>query len=131
MNKKSLVLVIIVECVLAILLISFFGKAIESLNEKTLCSDIYFVDDYGNRLENDALLRIDISDSKTDYQLKYVIEPTAASDKKVEFSATPNEYVIIDKYGKVTFLKEYVDVSITIHTTDGSGKQATIRLYAY
>ena len=117
MNKKSLVLVIIVECVLAILLISFFGKAIESLNEKTLCSDIYFVDDNGNRLENDALLR--------------VIEPTAASDKKVEFSATPNEYVIIDKYGKVTFLKEFVDVSITIHTTDGSGKQATIRLYAY
>lgn len=131
MNKKSLVLVIIVECVLAILLISFFGKAIESLYEKTLCTDIYFVDDDGNRLENDTLLRIDISDSKRDYQLKYVIEPSNASEKKVEFSATPNEYVFIDKYGNVTFLKEYVDISITVFTTDGSGKQATIRLYAY
>ena len=87
MNKKSLVLVIIVECVLAILLISFFGKAIEGLYEKTLCTDIYFVDDDGNRLENDALLRVDINDSKTDYQLKYVIEPNNASEKKVEFSA--------------------------------------------
>ncbi|MBR5439061.1 MAG: hypothetical protein IKV61_02470 [Clostridia bacterium] len=130
MNKKSLVLVIIVECVLAILLISFFGKAIESLYEKTLCSDIYFVDEQGNRLENNAMIEVDISDTKTNYQLLYVIEPKAASEKKVEFSATPNEYVIIDKYGNVTFLKEYVDVAITIHTTDGSGKQATIRLSA-
>ena len=130
MNKKTLILVVLVECILAIVLISIFGKAIESLYQKTLCTEIYFVDDNGNRIEEDALIVVDINDSNLDYQLKWVVVPDDASNKDVAFTASPSKYAVIDEYGKITFLQENVSITVVISTTDGSGKQATLRIYA-
>lgn len=130
MNKKTLILVVLVECILAILLISIFGKAIESLYQKTLCTEIYFVDENGERIEEDALIVVDISDSNLDYQLNWVIKPDDATVKDVKFTASPSKYALIDKHGKLTFLQENVSITVVIMATDGSGKQATIRIYA-
>ncbi len=130
MNKKTLILVVLVECILAILLISIFGKAIESLYQKTLCTEIYFVDENGERIEENALIKVDVNDANLDYQLKWVVLPDDASNKDVSFTASPSKYAVIDRYGKLTFLQENVSITVVISATDGSGKQATIRIYA-
>ena len=50
MNKKLIVLIVALECVLAVFLISFFGPMIASLHESIPVSAIYLLDENGERL---------------------------------------------------------------------------------
>lgn len=43
MNKKVMILIVVIECVLAILLIAVLGKAMESYNKEVKAREIYFV----------------------------------------------------------------------------------------
>ena len=52
MNKKLVILIVLVECILAVLIVSFFGKVIEETRRDVLCQDIYFVDENGIKIED-------------------------------------------------------------------------------
>lgn len=126
MNKKIVVIVVIVECILAVLLISLFGKAIENYRKQTLCQDIYFTDENGDKIADDVILTVEITDSNSSTQLYWTIITEKTAEKSVEFkSSSPS--VLVDNTGKVTFL-DLVSVEITVYATDGSEKFDSIRL---
>ena len=129
MNKKSLILIVVVECLLSIMLISFLGIAIEDFRSKTLCSDIYFVDEEGNKYEEGATVKVVFKDSIS-YQLRYVLEPGNISSKEVRFEVEDSrkDYVFVSPTGRVDFVKNPVRVRITVYALDGSGEYATIYL---
>lgn len=51
MNKKIVILVVVVECILAILLISVLGLAIESIFSEVNAQEIFFTTDIGEVIE--------------------------------------------------------------------------------
>ena len=57
MNKKVMILVVILECALSILLISVVGMAIETLNNETEAVDIRFTTAEGVLLEPGMLYK--------------------------------------------------------------------------
>ncbi|MBR1747895.1 MAG: hypothetical protein IJ735_06785 [Clostridia bacterium] len=115
MNKKIVILVVLVECVLAILLISVLGNAIESYFNEIGARDVYFVDAEGNRLEDGATISVERTD--LGYQLQWVILPDDTTDTEVKFTSTKAE-VTVDATGYVTFDRD-VDVVITVSTKNG------------
>lgn len=127
MNKRTVVLVVIIECILAVLLVSFMGRAIENFDRKTYAEKIYFIDENGERLENNAIIEVEITDMNISYQLDWVVEPNNTSNKDVVFVSSRPDEVIVDNTGLVTFLVDS-DVIITIKTTDGSEITASITL---
>lgn len=127
MNKKIVVLVVLLECILAVLLVSFFGKAIEDLRNAVLCKDIYFTDENGNKIEDGAFIEVTLSDTKMSYRLYYKIEDADTTNKEVKFSSSKPDSVVVDATGMVTFFEE-TDVVITIRAQDGSGKSDSITL---
>ena len=126
MSKKIVVIVVLVECILAVLLISFFGQEIYNAKNNVKTTEIYFINEQGERLQNDAIVEVELSDSALSYQLHWVAKPKNVSNKKVVF-VSDNEDVVVDSYGLVTFFEEST-VLITIKTADGSNKTATIIL---
>jgi hypothetical protein len=127
MNRKVVIIVVLVECILAVLLISFFGQAIYNNNSDVKCNEIYFVYENGEKIEDGKIIEVELSDTKMSYQLHYVITPDKATDKSVSFiSSKPNE-VSVSATGQVTFLRE-TDVTIIVRTLDGSSKSDTITL---
>ena len=126
MNKKIVVIVIIVECILAVLLVSFFGKAIENFRKQTLVQDIYFTDENGVKIEDEQVLIVEITDSNSSVKLHYMIVSEKAAEKTVEFSSS-HPSVLVDSTGVVTFL-DRVSVEIIVRATDGSEKYDSIRL---
>ena len=123
MNKKVMILIVIVECILAILLIAVLGKAVESYNYEVGAQEIYFKTAAGERLENGEALQLERTDRG--YQLYYEILPTNTSDKTVTFRSSKPDSVVVDQTGYVTFFDD-VDVSITVTTKNG--KSATVVL---
>lgn len=125
MNKKIIVIVVIAECILAILLISFLGKAIESYIKTVYSEDVYFVTKEGEKIPDDTTLEIKLSDADISYQLYWVVETKRTTKKEVTFVSNKPEEVIVDKTGLVTFLIE-TDAIITVSTMDGSEKSDSI-----
>ena len=124
MNKKVMILIVFVECVLAILLIAVLGKAVESYNYEVGAQEIYFkTAAAGERLENGETVQLDRTDRG--YQLYYEILPSDTSDKTVTFRSSKPDSVVVDQTGYVTFFDD-VDVSITVTTKNG--KSATVVL---
>ena len=126
MSKKIVFIVVLVECILAVLLISFFGQAIFMAINKSLVSEVYFTDANGVKIEDDVVLEVEISDSNLSYQLYWAIDPDNATDKTVSFTSNKDD-VIVDDTGLVTFF-EPTDVVITVHTQDESNKTDSILL---
>ncbi len=126
MNKKIVVIVVIVECILAILLVSFLGKAIENATKDVYCKEIYFTNKNGEKLNADSIM-IELTDTNMNYQLYWQVEPNNTTNKNVEFISSKPDSVIVDATGLVTFF-EVTDVTITIRSTDGSNKSDTITL---
>ena len=126
MNKKIVIIVVLVECVLAVLLISFFGQAIYNSSNKIECNEIYFCTEDGVKYEDDFVIEVELSDTQMSYKLFVAIAPKNATNKKLEFISS-KEGVIVDESGEVTFLTE-TPVIITVKTLDGSNKMDTIRL---
>ena len=123
MNKKIIVIVVLLECVLAILLVSFLGKAIETYFNEVSAREVCFLDEKGVPLEDDAIIEVERWD--LGYQLECRINPEKTSDKTIIFSSSKPEDVSVDESGYVSFYKS-TDVSITASTSNGM--TATVRL---
>ena len=126
MNKKIVFLVVVLECILAIFIVSVFGHAIESSRDQVLCKDIYFVTADGEKIEDD-MIEYTLEGSVISYQLYWVMETSETSNKEVMFESSDPENVKVSPLGKVTFLKQ-VDVVITIKAVDGSERMDSITL---
>ncbi len=126
MNKKIVVIVVIVECVLAILLVSFLGKAIESAMKDVYCKEVCFTNENGEKLNGDPIM-IELTDSNMSYQLYWRVEAKNTTKKEVEFISSKPDTVIVDATGIVTFF-DVTDVTVTIRSTDGSNKSDTVTL---
>ena len=132
MNKKVVFLVVILECILAVFIVSIFGIAIEDARSKILCSDLYFVyaeGEYkGQKIEDGVMIEVNPTDANMSYQLVWVMETDKTSNKEVYFSSSkPDKVTVNPDTGLVTFLVK-TDVVITIEAKDGSGKMDSITL---
>ena len=127
MNKKVVFLVVLLECILAIFVVSVFGHAIEDSRRQILCQDIYFVDAHGEKIEDGEMIKYSISDANMTYQLHWVMETSETSNKEVVFE-TDNPLVKVSSDGLVTFLDDGQDVVIVVKAIDGSGKMDSITL---
>ena len=123
MNKKVMILIVIVECILAILLIAVIGKAIENYHQEVFCEEIHFVNEQGEIID-DTTVRV--TNLVEGCQLHYVIVPSDATDQTVTFhSEKPNE-VYVDELGHVTFLKQSSSTTASITVATKNGKTATV-----
>ena len=127
MNKKIVVLAVFLECILAVLIVSFFGKMIEDLRDTILCEEVYFTYETGEKIEDDTLVEVALSPSNRAYQLHWKIDPENTSNKEVEFISSKPDLVVVDNTGLVTFFVD-VDILITVRVLDGSGKTDSITL---
>ena len=126
MNKKVVFLVVLLECILAVFLVSIFGHAIEDERRQILCEEIYFVDEHGEKIEDGEMLEYSLVGSDINYQLYWVMETDKTSNKEVTFESS-NPLVKVNSEGLVMFIEE-VPVVITIRAVDGSGKSDSITL---
>ena len=126
MNKKVVFLVVLLECILAIFIVSIFGHAIEDSRRQILCQDIYFVDANGEKIEDGEMIEYSLVGSDINYQLYWVMETDKTSNKEVIFESS-NTLVKVNSEGLVMFIEE-VPVVITIRATDGSGKSDSVTL---
>lgn len=134
MNKKLIVLIVALECVFSIFLISIFGPMIEALHAKVVVQDVYFVDETGTRMEEDASVLVDLS-GKRSFHFDYEVVTEEATDRTVEIlhNRTDEEIEIledVDGFGfTVTFLSSKIpSVRIVVRARDSSQKQAAITL---
>lgn len=136
MNKKIVILVVIVECILAVLLVAIVGKAIETHFSEIMPDEIYITTHDGvvltsgqkyiekdNKVENisNELIVIEVSRWDRGYQLNWVVKPNNTSDKSVTFLADPekDEYeVSVNETGLVYFEGE-TNATVTISTKNG------------
>ena len=123
MNKKIVILIVIVECVLSILLIAVIGLAIESSHTEVGCREIYFATAEGERIEQGTIVEVERPDKG--YQLHYEIVPENTSDKAVTFTSSKPEKVMVNESGYVTFIED-TDVVITISTKNGKTASVTL-----
>jgi hypothetical protein len=132
MNKKIIVLIVLAECILAILLVSFFGKVIEETRRDVVCQDIYFIDENGLKIEDGVPIIVDIDSDALKpirYKLKWKIITSKTTEKTVVIE-TSDKSVSYD-YGRGELvISPYCkkSVVITVRTTDGSEKYDTITL---
>ena len=126
MNKKVVFLVVLLECILAIFIVSIFGHAIEDSRRQILCQDIYFVDANGEKIEDGEMIEYELVGSDINYQLYWVMETDKTSNKEVVFESS-TALVKVNSEGLVMFIEE-VPVVITVRAVDGSGKSDSITL---
>ncbi len=143
MNKKVMILVVILECVLSILLIAILGKALESFFIETEAMQVHFTTSDGRILEpgmryieKDGTIEpiqsenivIEVERPDKGYQLHWEVITKETTDKTVTFSAyslDPDVEVSVDENGFVYF-EDDVAADITISTKNG--RTATVRL---
>lgn len=129
MNKKVIFLVVILECILAIFLVSILGIAIEDARAEKLCKDIYFVDENGEKIPDGVNIEYELEPGSISYQLHWVLVAEDTTQKEIEFVSN-NENVFVSPTGLVTFFGENQSAEITIIAKDGSMKTDTIILVA-
>lgn len=134
MNKKIIFLIVAIECIFAVFLISIFGPMVESLHKVVVVNDIYFVDENGEALEDEAALIVDLQSSRS-FHYDFVISPDDATDTSVKIMHNRSDDEIeIEKDADGTgftvhFLsKNVTSVKITVRANDSSQKQAVIIL---
>lgn len=143
MNKKVMILIVLIECILSILLIAIMGMAIENFFTETEADKIYFTTADGEILNPGTLYKekegtvseieserivIEVSRPDKGYQLHWLIIAENTSDKSVTFkarSAKSDVEVTVDENGFV-FFEEDVNATITISTKNG--RTATVLL---
>lgn len=102
-------------------------RIVEALRPQVTATEIYFTDENGNRLEDEAMIEVELTDSNMSYQLYWVEKPDNTTDKSVRFICD-NELIEISEDGLVTFFAE-TTAQIVVVTADGGEQQATIILY--
>ena len=125
MSKKIVFLIVLIECILAVLLIGVFGGAIFSAINKKPVTDLYFMDKDGVKIEDNINLEVELTDSQRDVQLYWVVVPDDASEQKVSFTSSKPDVAIVSESGLVTFFEDE-SVTITVQALDGSNKTDTI-----
>ena len=125
MSKKIVFLIVLIECILAVLLIGVFGGAIFSAINKKPVTDLYFTDKDGVKIEDNINLEVELTDSNIDVQLYWVVIPDDASEQKVSFTSSKPDVAIVSESGLVTFFEDE-SVTITVQALDGSNKTDTI-----
>ena len=137
MNKKLMILVVALECVFAVFLISIFGPMIEALHAKVVVQDVYFVDEGGERIENESSILVDTSaeTGKRSFHFRYRVETEEATDRTVVIlhDRSPDEIEIVEDDDGFGFTVRYrnrniTSVRITIRAKDASQKEAVITL---
>ena len=123
MNKKVMILIVVIECVLAILLIAVLGKAIENYHTDVEATEIFFTNEAGERLENGAVLEVARMDRG--YQLHYGFAPEDVTDQSVRFTSGKPDLVTVSEEGYVSFS---VDTDVVITVSSANGKTATVTL---
>ena len=123
MNKKIIVIVVLLECVLAILLVSFLGKAIETYFNEVSAREVCFLDEKGVPLEDDAIIEVERMD--LGYQLEWRINPEKTSDKTITFASSKPDVVTVDESGYVSF---DIDTDVSITASTANGMTATVKL---
>ena len=136
MNKKVMILIVVIECVLAILLIAVLGKAIETYFNETEAEAVYFTAADGTVLEKGMLYKekeetieqkdndriiIEVARPDRGYQLHWLIIADNTSDKSVTFTAksqNPDVEVTVDENGFVYF-EDDTNATVTISTKNG------------
>ena len=135
MNKKLIILIVALECVFSVFLISVFGPVIASLHEDIPVSEIYLIDENGERLvpeEGKLLPSVSISlPDDLDYYFVLEILDEKATDKSVTVTTdNPEVTVKMDMNGKgftVTFENPFLkSVTVTVTANDGSAKTASV-----
>lgn len=130
MNKKVVILIVFIECVLAIFLVGIWGLAVDARYAKIVCTDIWFEDANGVRYEAGKTIEVELAlneAGEATYQLYYGLGPEDITDKNVKFTTNKPDKVVVSKDAVVSFYA-LVPVEITITAADGSGKFATIRI---
>ena len=134
MNKKLIVLIVALECVFSIFLISVFGPMIEAMHSHVVVEDVYFVDEAGNRMEDEETIEINL-DTAIEFHYDFEVVTTEATDRSVDIvhSLTDDDILIetdADGFGfTVIFMtRKVTSVRITVRATDGSQKSASITL---
>lgn len=143
MNKKVMILIVVIECVLSILLIAVLGKAIETYFTETEAQEIHFTTAEGVVLEPGTLYKekdgsttqieseqivIEVARPDRGYQLHWLIITDKTSDRSVTFSVKsqdPSIEVTVDENGFVYFADDVV-ATVTISTKNG--RTATVLL---
>ena len=126
MNKKVVFLVVLLECILAVFIVSFFGHAIVDPNKQVLCQKLYFVDANNEEIADNETIQLTLTDTNRSYQLYWVMETDKTSNKEVVFESS-NPLVKVNAVGLVTFLDD-VSAVITVKAIDGNGKMDSITL---
>ena len=126
MSKKIVFIVVLIECILAVLLISVFGQAIYDASPKPV-SDVYFTYENGDKIEDGVRLNVELRGGNISYQLHWTVEPENAENSSVRFTSSKPNDVSVDENGLVTFFK-VVDVTIIVSALDGSNKTDSIVL---
>ena len=143
MNKKVMILIVVIECVLSILLIAVLGKAIETYFTETEAQEIHFTTAEGvvlapgtlykekdgstTQIESEQIV-IEVARPDRGYQLHWLIIAENTSDISVTFSVKsqdPNIEVTVDENGFVYFEDDVV-ATVTISTKNG--RTATVLL---
>ena len=125
MSKKIVFIIVLIECILAVLLIGVFGGAIFSAINKKPVTDLYFTYQDGTKIEDGITLEVELSDSVRDVQLYWAVLPDDASEQKVSFTCSKPDAAVVNDAGVVTFFVD-VSVTITVQSLDGSNKTDVI-----
>ena len=130
MNKKIVILIVFVECILAIFLVGIWGFAVEAKYAKIVCTDIWFEDANGVRYDNGKTIEVEMElneEGEATYQLHYGMGPDDVTNRDVKFTTNKPDKVVVSKDSVVSFYA-LVPVEITVTAADGSGRYATIRI---
>ncbi|MFA5561966.1 MAG: hypothetical protein WDA00_04930 [Eubacteriales bacterium] len=127
MSKKVVIVVVLVECVFAVLLVSLLGLMVESINPREVVTELYFTDENGTRYAEGISVEVDLSAS-LDVQLYWRLLSETATNQEVSFvSDVIDGSVVVSDTGVVTFYK-IKPVAVTVRAMDGSGITATLIL---
>lgn len=129
MNKKIVILILAIFCIIATIVMSVFGKIPEDTTRNAVES-IEFVDptkaDGKCELNEDGEKIIYIERGTTEYQINYIINPTDASELDVYFEIiNGKQYASINETGFIVFEKEYT-ITVKIWSNYYDNKTDTV-----
>lgn len=126
MSKKFIILIQLVVCVIAVIMISLYGRNPEMWRDFEYCEEIYFIVN-NERVDNGTEIEISADYANGgQYQLVWYVGPEDATNKTVRFDSN-SANVTVDPYGLVTFVTDD-GATIRIYTTDKSLLSASIQL---
>ena len=133
--KKSVIILIAIIYVASIALVSFFGLQYQNFFELVYTNSIELLDENiktNNAGEKYVVINKDESGEYV-YQLTYRVHPDNAQNKNVYFVYDEEKAeqlsITVDENGVVKFSRKGT-ITVTIIAADGSGAQATLRIYA-